>query len=75
MMVVLHALLLAAAAAPSPPPSTGARVEARVSVRIVRGAPIRLAGIERPPEAAQATTVTLRLEDGRPQPAKLIEFE
>ncbi len=72
-MVLLHALVLASAAVP--PPAAPVRVEARASVRIVRGATIRWGDRVAMPPTAQRTRASVRLEDGRRQPARLIEFE
>ncbi len=72
-MLLLHALLFAnTLAAPAPEP---VKAEARVSVRIVRGTSIRWSDTAAAPPAAQVTRAQVRLDDGRRQPARLIEFE
>ena len=75
-MAVFSALiLLATPSAASPPPPRAVRVEARASVRIVRGARLTWDAATLPPEEARRTRATVRLEDGRTTPAQLIEFE
>ena len=75
-MAVFSALILLAAPSASPPPPTMAvRLEARASVRIVRGARLTWDPSAAPPVAARATRATVRLEDGRRAAAHLIEFE
>jgi len=70
MLLALAAIALAAL----PPVQTGARVQARVSVRIISGAQIEFG---RPVESLgqRARPGMIRLEDGSRQVAQLIEFK
>lgn len=76
-MALLPALILAAAPASMAPASVpvGPRVEARVSVRIVKGAAIRWNSQADTPPSAQFTKATIRTADGARQEARLVEFE
>lgn len=75
MFMGLEILVAAALAAPIPTaPETSVRVEARASVRIVRGARLEWGSAEIPREA-RLTNVSIRVEDGSSRPAQLIEFE
>lgn len=65
---------LAAAATTGAPAPVAARVEARATVRIVRGTPIRFGGEstkDLPPPASR----TIRERDGTVTAARLVEFE
>ena len=70
---MLAAILAAAAAAASPSP-VGARVEARATVRIVRGTAVRF-DREGAKDLPAATSRTVRERDGAVTVARLIEFQ
>jgi len=74
-MVVLAALALAAIAADGPPPAriVAAERQAQAMVRILPGAALRFAEIERSaPETLRDTSI--RTPDGAQEPARLVEF-
>lgn len=71
---MLIAALVAAATATAAPSPVAARVEARATVRIVRGTAVRFedkAAKDLPP----ATSRTVRDRDGSLTTARLVEFE
>ena len=73
-MVVLFLALAAAGALPaaSPPPNAGrATASAQATVRILPGARVQLG----PASRARMVKAVVRVEDGQPRPAYLIEFE
>lgn len=78
-MAIVSALFLLAMsnanAGSSPPPTGPVRVEARASVRILRGARLSWDSAAQPLPEARITRATVRLEDGRLAAANLIEFE
>jgi hypothetical protein len=74
-MVILTILALAGASATPPPPlRVAAERQAVAMVRILPGAPLRFAEIERnAPETLRDTQV--RGPDGSTEPARLVEFQ
>jgi hypothetical protein len=71
---MLIAALAAAAAVTGAPAPVAARVEARATVRIVRGTPIRF-GSESVKDQPPPATRTVRERDGTASLARLVEFE
>ncbi|HET9813617.1 MAG TPA: hypothetical protein VFP57_08180 [Sphingomicrobium sp.] len=72
-MLLIAAASLAASHASLPPPRGGAVVQARATVRVLKGARVRFA---RDTETDGAVVRQTRLTiDGAQRPARLIEFE
>ena len=69
-MLFLAAALLAAPSATSAAPDR----QAKATVRIVRVEPVKFQEIERQRPALLRST-TLRTRDGKPEPARLLEYQ
>ncbi len=76
MSMSLFSLLFVAtlAASPAEPPRQAVRAEARATVRIMRGERIGW-GRRDHPRGARITQIDYRPAQGKPQPARFVEFE